>query len=439
MVALAMADALVLIVGRLSGPKNQVLLELLRSVAPVVAQKVPGARFQVLGGPVTEEHRKLEKQFTWVQFEGHQKNLRPFYLRATVVVGAGRVALEAMALKKPVVAIGERLYVGPLSPDKVGAAKATNFGDCSEKEDFDWDRMAGDLVELLKSPKKRAQAAKAGFNLAQSDYNLEKVAAQTEGLYQKVLLEKNLSRFHEIPVLMYHRVVEKAPADSKYNVYVVREKLEEQFQFLKSRGFEAVTFGDLLARRAPAKPVLLTFDDGYEDNYLHLLPLLKKYRMRAVVYLLGDRKHRNNFWDIPQGEPAAALLKEKQIREMSESGLVEFGAHSMNHVKLTELKPAQIRREVEGSKKALEKFLGKPVLSFAYPYGLLNNEIKEITAQAGYPFGVAVKGPFTRFGKDLMEIRRVHMFPGTSLFDFWKKTSGFYHRYRKWTGKFDAA
>src|SRR5689334_13605990 len=104
--------------------------------------------------------------------------------------------------------------------------------------------MAADLVELLKNPGKRAQAARTGLHLVQSEYDIVKVAGQTEGLYQKVLLEKNLSRFHEIPVLMYHRVVESALTDSKYNVYVTRKALEEQFQFLKSRGFEAMTFGD---------------------------------------------------------------------------------------------------------------------------------------------------------------------------------------------------
>lgn len=430
-----MANPIVLIVGRLSGPKNQVILNILRLVAPAVAGKVPGVRLQVVGGPVTEEHRELEKQFPYVHFEGHQKNLALFYRKATVVVGAGRVALEAMSLKKPVVAIGERLYIGPLLPDKVETAKATNFGDCSESEDFDWPRMARELTELLKNPRKRTQAAKTGFSLVNEEYDLEKVASQTEALYQKVLLEKNISRFHEIPVLMYHRVVEKAPAGSKYNVYVTKEILEQQLQFLKRGGFETITFGDLLTRKVPSKPVILTFDDGYEDNYLHLLPLLKKYGMKAVVYILGNRRHKNNFWDIPQGEPEAALLKEKQIKEMSESGLAEFGAHSLNHTKLTDLKPLEIRKEVEESKKAIEKLLGKPVVSFAYPYGLCNDEIKKITQEAGYIFGIAVKGQFTRFADDLMEIRRVHMFPQTSLFDFWKKTSGFYHRYRKLLGR----
>jgi peptidoglycan/xylan/chitin deacetylase (PgdA/CDA1 family) len=433
------ADPVVLIVGRLSGPKNQSILAYLREAVPAVSRRYPGAFFLVLGGPVGEEHRRLEKQFPQVRFQGYQSRLEPFYRKASVVVGAGRVALEAMALKKPVIALGERMYIGPLSGKKSGTALATNFGDCYGKDVFDWPQAARDLLELLKDGPMRKRVAETGIQLLSGEYDIVKVAAQTESLYQKVVLEKNIARFHEIPVLMYHRVVDKAPPASKYNIYVTRQALEEQLRSLRDRGFETVTFGDFLTRRVPGKPVILTFDDGYEDNYLHLLPLLKKYGMKAVVYILGNRRHKNNFWDIPQGEPEAALLKDRQIKEMDASGLVEFGAHSLNHAKLTELKPAGIRREVEGARKAIGKFLGKPVLSFAYPYGDLNDDIKKITREAGYTFGVAVKGRFTRFGEDLMEIRRVHMFPGTTLLDFRKKTSGFYHRYRKWTGKFDAA
>ena len=430
-----MSNPVVLIVGRLSGPKNQVLLSILRQVAPVVASKIPHVRFQVLGGPVGEEHRRLEKELQYVRFEGHQKNLKPFYQKATVVVGAGRVALEAMVLQKPVVAIGEQIYVGPISPENRERALATNFGDCWEGEAFDYPRMAQDLLDLLKNPSKRAQTARTGFELVKSEYDLEKVASQTQELYQKVVFEKNLSRFHEIPVLMYHRVVEKAVTNSKYNVFITKADLESQLQSLKNRGFDTVTFEDLLARRVGLKPVILTFDDGYDDNYLNLFPLLKKYGMKAVIYLLGNRRHRNNFWDIPQGEPEAPLLREKQIREMDESGRVEFGAHSMDHARLTELKPAGIEKQVAGSRKALEAFLKKPVVSFAYPYGLFNPMVKKITAQAGFRFGIAVDNGPVRFGEDLMEIRRVHMPVHTSPFGFWKKTSGFYHRYRKLSGK----
>ncbi len=428
----------VLIVGRLSGPKNEVLLTFLRAVAPAVAQTIPHVRFQVVGGPVTDEHRQLEKRLPTVHFEGHQKDLKSFYEKGDLVIGAGRVALEAMALQRPVVAIGERVYVGPLLPENIEKAKKTNFGDCWEKEVFDWDQTAKDILQLLKSRTKRDRTAKTGLQLVRSEYDMKRIYPATDEFYRRVILEKNLGASHEIPVLMYHRVAEKAPASSKYNIYITRKNLEKHFQFLKVRGFEPITFEGLMTRRVPPKPVLLTFDDGYEDSYSQLLPLLRQYQMKAVVYILGNRKHRNNFWDIPQGEPEAALLKEKQIQEMSQSGLVEFGAHSLNHARLTLLKPEEARKEIEGSKKSIEKLLGKPVISFAYPYGLFNEEIKKMTKEAGYSFGIAVKGRFTRFGEDLMEIRRVHMFPNTSILDLWKKTSGVYHRYRKLTGKFDA-
>ena len=429
------ADPIILIVGRLSGPKNGVILSILRNVAPKVVQKIPRARFVVVGGPVADEHSELEKKFPYITFAGHQKNLKFFYQKASVVVGAGRVALEAMALQKPVLAVGERLYVGPLLPDKAELAKATNFGDCSGKEDFEWTQMAEDLLGLLQNKNLREKTAKTGYGLLRSDYDMEKIYPRMEKLYQRVYADKNLAPFHELPVLMYHRVVEKDPLFTKFNLQVTQKNLEKQLLFLKVRGFQSITFEDILTRRLPTKPIVLTFDDGYEDNYRYLFPLLKKFQMKAVVYLLGNRRHRTNFWDTPKGEPEVPLLRPPQILEMAKSGLVEFGAHSLNHAKLTELRAPEIEREVAGSKAALEAFLKKPVVSFAYPYGAVNEEIKQITERVGYTFGVAVNSGPTRFGGDLMEIRRVHMFPDTSIFDYFKKTSGFYLRYRKLLGK----
>jgi peptidoglycan/xylan/chitin deacetylase (PgdA/CDA1 family) len=429
------SNPIILIVGRLSGPKNDVILKILREVAPVVAARVPGVRFQVVGGPVAGEHHRLEEEDSHIKFVGHQKHLKPFYQKATVVVGAGRVALEAMSLQKPVVAIGERMYVGPIGLAQLEKAKVTNFGDCSEKESFDWPRMARELIQLLKDPKSRTQVAKVGAGLVRSEYDIDRIYPAMDHLYQKVVLEKNISLVHEIPVLMYHQVLPKAPAFSKFNLHITTEDLEKQLQFLRDRGFETVTFEDLTRRRLPRKPILLTFDDGYENNYRHLLPLLRKYRMKAVVYILGERKAKTNFWDTPIGEAEHPLLKPSQILEMSHSGLVEFGSHSMRHARLTLMKTSEIQKEVAGSKKALEDFLKKPVLSFAYPYGSVNEEIKKMTRDAGYTFGIAVNGGPTRFGDDLFEIRRVHLFPKTSMFEYFKKTSGFYLRYRKLIGR----
>jgi peptidoglycan/xylan/chitin deacetylase (PgdA/CDA1 family) len=422
-------------VGRLSGPKNQVILQILRKVAVEVARRVPSVGFEIVGSPVTEEHHHLEQQHPFIWFEGFQKELKPFYEKATVVVGAGRVALEAMALKKPVVAIGEMAYVGPLTPEVIEKAKTTNFGDCFDKEDFNWEQMAKDLIGLLQNASWRERVAETGFQWVQAEYDMKTLYPRMESLYRGVLLEGNLSSRHELPVLMYHRVVDQPPASTRFNLHVTQEDLEKQLLLLKRWGFETITFQDLLTRKVPPKSIILTFDDGYEDNYHYLFPLLQKHQMKAVLYVLGDRKRTHNFWDIPKGEPEAALLKGGQMRKMADSGLVEFGAHSLSHPRLTELSPKEMEREITVAKKDLEEELQKPVISFAYPYGVLNEEIKKTTVEAGYTFGIAVASGPTRFGEDLMEIRRVHMFPRTSTVEYFKKTSGFYLRYRKWVGK----
>jgi peptidoglycan/xylan/chitin deacetylase (PgdA/CDA1 family) len=161
--------------------------------------------------------------------------------------------------------------------------------------------------------------------------------------------------------------------------------------------------------------------------------------MKAVVYILGNRKHRNNYWDIPNGEVEAPLMNDVQVKVMARSGLVEFGSHAMDHVRLTDLSPAKARQQIVQSRKVLQDITGKPVLSLAYPYGIHNEDVKRMTREAGYSFGISVGGRFTRFGEDLFEIRRVHMFPHSSVFDLWKKTTGFYHRYRKLMGKFNVS
>ncbi len=239
------------------------------------------------------------------------------------------------------------------------------------------------------------------------------------------ILKDNLSRVRELPVLMYHRVAAEEPPPTGFNLHVSQSAMDRQLCYLRSHGFVSIGFMDLLGRPLPRKPVILTFDDGYEDLYHYLFPLLGKYRMKAVLYLLGNRRPRNNFWDLKDGYPEASLLKPSQIKEMLRSGLVEFGAHSMSHSDLTALSPGEIRKEIGGSKKALESFLKIPVVSFAYPYGAVNSGIKAAAAREGFSFGVAVDSGPVLFAKDLLEIRRIMVFSWTSLLEYRVKTSGF--------------
>jgi peptidoglycan/xylan/chitin deacetylase (PgdA/CDA1 family) len=120
-----------------------------------------------------------------------------------------------------------------------------------------------------------------------------------------------------------------------------------------------------------------------------------------------------------------------QILEMNQSGLVEFGAHSMTHARLTELSLAELERQVRNCKRSLEDLLGKPVFSFAYPYGFFNDEVKKAVAEAGYVFGIAVEWGPNHFGDDLLEIRRICLSPDAGKLEFLWKTSFLYPSFRR--------
>src|ERR1035437_2235914 len=106
----------------------------------------------------------------------------------------------------------------------------------------------------------------------------------------------------QIPVVMYHRVVDTTMETGKHNIYVYRESLVKQFEYLKKNGYKTLTFKNLEESMTHDKCVILTFDDGYEDNYNILFPLLKKYQFTAVIFLVTRQKR--NEWGISEGEPA---------------------------------------------------------------------------------------------------------------------------------------
>jgi peptidoglycan/xylan/chitin deacetylase (PgdA/CDA1 family) len=236
----------------------------------------------------------------------------------------------------------------------------------------------------------------------------------------------------EIPVMMYHRVVEKKLTDSKYNVFVTKDNLEKQIKYFLKRKYQLVTFKDLQTK-VVKKPMVLTFDDGYLDNYQNLLPLLKKYQIKAVIFVLADSSY--NHWDVKKGEPRAELMNQKQILECHQSGYVEIASHGLTHQHLPTLNDEALENELVESKKILEIIINNRIVSFAYPYGDYNKREKQAVKKAGYEFGIATGRGSPYFQEDLFEIRRVHMFPEESKMQLWKKSSGFYLRYLKFKGK----
>jgi peptidoglycan/xylan/chitin deacetylase (PgdA/CDA1 family) len=236
---------------------------------------------------------------------------------------------------------------------------------------------------------------------------------------------KKVQKTYSLPVLLYHRIVNKQSLIGKHKVYVQQKDFEKQMLYLKNNGYQTITFFDL--QQQPSmdlfKKVIITFDDGYKDNYELMFPVLKKYGFKAVIYLVT--KINYNSWGVVEGEPRIDMMIPEQIKEMSDNG-IEMGAHTQLHKDLLKCTQEERIQEIKGSKEDVERLTNKKVVSFAYPFGGINNDIKKVTQDAGYSYAVSTNTGPKEFGKDLFQIRRIEITPKTTLNSFKNKVSGNY-------------
>lgn len=235
----------------------------------------------------------------------------------------------------------------------------------------------------------------------------------------------NKSNIYQLPVLLYHRVVNIRSEAGHHNIFIKKRKLKKQFSYLKKKGYETITFRDI--NENPTidlnNKVILTFDDGYVDNYDNLFPLLKEFGLTAVIFLVTQIKR--NEWGIVEGEPAIQLLNESQLKEMDQYG-IEFGGHTQTHKNLLSLDSESRKREIKGCKLDVENVLGKKTISFSYPFGACNEEIKRIVSEAEYTYAVSTNTGPNSFHDDLMQIKRIEVTCRTNIFSFKRKVSGRY-------------
>jgi peptidoglycan/xylan/chitin deacetylase (PgdA/CDA1 family)/glycosyltransferase involved in cell wall biosynthesis len=433
-------EKVIALIGRMSGPKGDVAKFIIKDVFTRVIEAEPKVSLLVIGG-IKVEHdfeslaAEINKKTVTkkVHMLGFQPNVVEYINASDIIIGSGRVAMESLAMGKPIIAIGESNYIGVVSEENSGLALSTNFGDAGVKTDLDCKLISNDILNILNDTEKQKEVARFGMNLIQKEFDIKKICKKVQKIYGNAITERK--GFKKIPILMYHKISDGIIRDSKHGTYVTKDDFEWQLDSLKQKGFTAITFKDIIDFRIgkkdpPDKPVMLTFDDGYKDNYTNAFPLLKKYNMTGVIYLIGNPKLKVNIWDVVNNEPAAALLENREIREMADYG-IEFGSHTWSHIDLTKASPDILIKELIESKKYLENILEIKVLSICYPYGALNINVKRAAEEAGYEFGVASDSGPIQFNQDLYEIRRIQIFPHTSKIGFWKKTSEWYLQYKK--------
>ncbi|WP_428074502.1 polysaccharide deacetylase family protein [Candidatus Avelusimicrobium luingense] len=214
---------------------------------------------------------------------------------------------------------------------------------------------------------------------------------------------------------MYHHIrpLPETP-DGADPFSVSPELFEKQLLFLKQNGYTAVSEAEIVhayktGETTVQKPVLLTFDDGHADNYTTLFPLLKKYQIPALIFLITDSI----------GTPG--YLTWEQINEMKQSGLVSFGSHTCSHRRLRSLSDEEIEQEVIKSKHVLEEKLHTPVYSFCYPFGAggFDKRVRPLILKAGYLLDFSTQkgvNPWPWKGKS--SLRRAFPRGGENLWEY---------------------
>jgi peptidoglycan/xylan/chitin deacetylase (PgdA/CDA1 family) len=226
-------------------------------------------------------------------------------------------------------------------------------------------------------------------------------------------------------VLMYHMVSE-SPPDGRYRgMRVSPQAFERQLAWLAGNGFHFATMAEVIAGDVPPRTVVITFDDGYEDNYRAAFPLLRKYGAKATLYLVADR-HEGSDWSAKKkshhnsGElTREPKLTDAQVSEMIESGVFELGAHTLTHENLSKLDADGKHREIADSKTWLESRFGVLVGSFAYPFGIRDQEDCEIVESSGFTNAVTTDPGIDAVPyADAFAIRRIKVSGKENLFAF---------------------
>jgi peptidoglycan/xylan/chitin deacetylase (PgdA/CDA1 family) len=219
-----------------------------------------------------------------------------------------------------------------------------------------------------------------------------------------------------VPVLMYHSIDND---DKTSKLSVSPENFARQMEFLHKNRYNVISLEKAIPyimkrENPPAKTIAITFDDGFENNYKSAYPVLKKYNIPATIFVVTSYV----------GSPG--FLSWSEIKEMSDSGIISIGSHTMTHFWLLESAPGFLKDEVDGSKEILEKKIGKRVSLFCYPMGSFDGQSKKAVKDAGYSCAVSTS-PCGVSLDDIFAVKRVKISRSSdNLFIFWGETTRLY-------------
>jgi peptidoglycan/xylan/chitin deacetylase (PgdA/CDA1 family) len=237
-----------------------------------------------------------------------------------------------------------------------------------------------------------------------------------------------------VPVLMYHHV---APHPGGKTT-VTPEAFEAHMRYLAKGGYRTLKMSELMAHVRGERPVrdravVVTFDDGWLDNFRYAYPVLLRYRINAVIFAVtawadaattdkatffGDREptHEESMSLIQTGEAGKVVLDWETIRQMASSGLVEFYSHTVNHLKCNDLDRHELERELFDAKAVLERELSQPCPYLCWPYGKCSKLAVTVAREAGYEALFITMRGVVEAGSNPHYIKRIRVNNGVTWF-----------------------
>ena len=189
-----------------------------------------------------------------------------------------------------------------------------------------------------------------------------------------------------LPIILYHNITYNYTRDD-HKMHVDPDRLDEQLRAIKNAGYQTIFLDDYiqyLEGKAilPEKPIVITFDDGYTSNYEYAYPLLKKYGMKATIFVITSR--------MGTQETTYPHFTWEQAREMENSGVIRIESHTNTHPDMSVLSPQEQEEEIRRSKYLLDSNLHRNARMLAFPYGRYTEGAIEIAKNAGFEASVLV-------------------------------------------------
>ncbi|MBI2863494.1 MAG: polysaccharide deacetylase family protein [Chloroflexi bacterium] len=206
-----------------------------------------------------------------------------------------------------------------------------------------------------------------------------------------------------VPILMYHRI-DRLPANPdalRVSLSIAPADFDSQVHFLKERGFTSLTLTEVYEalqgkRTLPPKPVALTFDDGYADNYANAFPILKKYGFLGTFFVLTDVAGTGEYmsWD--------------QLEEMAAAGM-KIEVHGRAHLDVSRMTTGQVASQVQGARDAIRARLGVESRFYSYPSGKYNESVIDVVKTSGFLAAVTVNYGSDHTLQKAFELKRVRI------------------------------